>query len=197
MLSKKLERLRRNGVLDGIYFDCSSRSHWFNLGRGSRIGGKSFSTKSHISIWQGGPQSGWDEQVDGGMTSFGVICFEGFSLEIHFTVNVVEKWKSMIAELQTNKTKQACFSWNCWFLSALIWNSWVFWSERTSQLCRRFEKLKSTNNFFSFTTAQNYLRHLFVSVSFTDEDGNGTVSFIEFLLGLAKLAGSTSEAGCG
>jgi hypothetical protein len=25
------------------------------------------------------------------------------------------------------------------------------------------------------------------------QDGNGTVSFIEFLLGLAKLAGSTSE----
>lgn len=29
-----------------------------------------------------------------------VICFEGFFLEIHFTVNVVEKWKSMIADKQ-------------------------------------------------------------------------------------------------
>mmetsp|Transcript_87429 Transcript_87429/g.121336 ORF Transcript_87429/g.121336 Transcript_87429/m.121336 type:complete len:179 (+) Transcript_87429:68-604(+) len=30
-------------------------------------------------------------------------------------------------------------------------------------------------------------------ISVFDKDGNGTVSFIEFLLGLAKLAGSTSE----
>ncbi|CAE8680095.1 unnamed protein product, partial [Polarella glacialis] len=30
-------------------------------------------------------------------------------------------------------------------------------------------------------------------ISVFDKDGNGTVSFIEFLLGLAKLAGGTSE----
>lgn len=48
------------------------------------------------------------------------------------------------------------------------------------------ELLKSPNEVFPSTC-----------VSFTDEDGNGTVSFIEFLLGLAKLAGSTSEAATG